>query len=164
MGLGKTIQAIGVINSDPTMVNVLVVCPASLKVNWARELNKWLVCKTSIAVANGLFPRAKVVIINYDILHKHRAAIDARQWDLLIVDEVSMVDGRLGEDIMQFGVPVLALGDPAQLPPVHGTGFFDTATPNVMLTGAESDPGYQVALSVCAALRRTRRPRTGAFA
>jgi len=41
-GLGKTIQAIGIINADPTMQHVLVVCPASLKNNWYRELKKWL--------------------------------------------------------------------------------------------------------------------------
>lgn len=53
---------------------------------------------------------------------------------LLVVDEVSMVDARLGEDILSFGKPVLVLGDPAQLPPVKGAGFFMTDRPNTMLT------------------------------
>jgi SNF2 family DNA or RNA helicase len=87
MGLGKTIEAIGVINADRSIKRVLVVCPASLKVNWARELNKWLVRATSIEIANGYFPDSEIVIINYDILIKYRAEIDLRQWDLLIVDE-----------------------------------------------------------------------------
>jgi SNF2 family DNA or RNA helicase len=91
MGLGKTIQAIGVINADPSIKTVLVVCPASLKVNWAREMNKWLVRRYNIAIANGELPQAEIVIINYDILNKHRAAIDARKWDLLIVDECHIV-------------------------------------------------------------------------
>src|SRR5919108_2623210 len=34
MGLGKTIQGIGLINCDPSAKKVLVVCPASLKINW----------------------------------------------------------------------------------------------------------------------------------
>lgn len=53
---------------------------------------------------------------------------------LVVIDEVSMVDGRIGEDLLSFGVPVLVLGDPAQLPPVKGAGFFMTESPEVMLT------------------------------
>ena len=88
MGLGKTIQAIGVINSDPSVNRVLVICPASLKLNWRRELQRWLTPPMGIAIANGgSFPEADVVVINYDILGKHRAAIDQVQWDILVVDE-----------------------------------------------------------------------------
>ena len=43
---------------------------------------------------------------------------------LIIIDECSMVDADLGRDLMSFGVPLLVLGDPAQLPPVSGGGFF----------------------------------------
>lgn len=53
---------------------------------------------------------------------------------LLIVDECSMLGPDLGEDLVRFGVPILVLGDPFQLPPISGQGFFDTATPEVMLT------------------------------
>lgn len=53
---------------------------------------------------------------------------------LLVVDEVSMVSGPMAKDILSFGVPVLALGDPAQLPPVDGEGFFTDAEPDIMLT------------------------------
>lgn len=53
---------------------------------------------------------------------------------LIVVDEVSMVDEKLGRDLLSFGKPVLVLGDPAQLPPVHGVGFFNTRDPEVMLT------------------------------
>jgi SWI/SNF-related matrix-associated actin-dependent regulator of chromatin subfamily A-like protein 1 len=95
MGLGKTIQAIGVINADPGIKFVLVVCPASLKINWSRELMKWLTRKYSIGIANGgALPATDIVIINYDILRKHRDALRkhrdalrARQWDVMIVDE-----------------------------------------------------------------------------
>ena len=53
---------------------------------------------------------------------------------LLIIDECSMVDKILAEDVLAFGVPVLVLGDPAQLPPVSGAGYFTNAEPDVMLT------------------------------
>lgn len=53
---------------------------------------------------------------------------------LLVVDEVSMVNERIGDDLLGFGVPLLVLGDPAQLPPVKGGGFFTDGAPNFMLT------------------------------
>ena len=45
-----------------------------------------------------------------------------------------MVDEELGRDLLSFGQPVLVLGDPAQLPPVKGGGFFTEGEPDVMLT------------------------------
>lgn len=54
--------------------------------------------------------------------------------DLLIVDECSMVGKALGEDLMSFGVKVLALGDPAQLPPVRDKPYFNMKNPDAMLT------------------------------
>ncbi|MEY4562335.1 MAG: ATP-binding protein, partial [Pseudomonadota bacterium] len=43
---------------------------------------------------------------------------------LVVVDEVSMVGEDLARDLLSFGSKVLVLGDPAQLPPVKGEGFF----------------------------------------
>ena len=54
--------------------------------------------------------------------------------DLVVIDEVSMVDQELGHDLLSFGTKVLVLGDPFQLPPVKGTGFFTEAEPDIMLT------------------------------
>lgn len=53
---------------------------------------------------------------------------------LLILDECSMVDRKLGEDVLSFGKKVLVLGDPAQLPPVAGGGFFTNVRPDILLT------------------------------
>ena len=58
----------------------------------------------------------------------------ASQADLIIIDECSMVDEELGRDLLSFKKPVLVLGDPAQLPPVKGGGFFTEGEPDVMLT------------------------------
>jgi exodeoxyribonuclease-5 len=58
----------------------------------------------------------------------------AAKADLIVIDECSMVDEELGRDLLSFGCPVLVLGDPAQLPPVKGGGFFTEAEPDVMLT------------------------------
>lgn len=57
-----------------------------------------------------------------------------REAALLVVDECSMVNEDMAMDILSFNTPVLVLGDPAQLPPVKGEGYFTEATPNVMLT------------------------------
>jgi exodeoxyribonuclease-5 len=57
-----------------------------------------------------------------------------RKASLLVVDECSMVDEEMARDILSFGCPVLVLGDPAQLPPIRGTGYFTDAQPDVMLT------------------------------
>lgn len=53
---------------------------------------------------------------------------------LIIIDECSMVDEDLAKDLMSFGKPILVLGDPGQLPPIKGTGYFTEAEPDVMLT------------------------------
>lgn len=50
------------------------------------------------------------------------------QCKLLIVDECSMIDRKLGEDLVKFNIPILLLGDPFQLPPVKGTGYFTANT------------------------------------
>ena len=65
-------------------------------------------------------------VLNHDSPAAHAA--------LIIIDECSMVDEELGRDLLSFGKPVLVLGDPAQLPPVKGGGFFTEAEPDIMLT------------------------------
>lgn len=88
MGLGKTIQGIGILNADASLKRVLVVCPASLKLNWAREIEKWSVRPLTVAIVNGQTNwTADVLIINYDILKKHHDALRMIKWDAMIVDE-----------------------------------------------------------------------------
>jgi len=65
------------------------------------------------------------------VLDPESSAADA---DLIVIDEVSMVDEQLGRDLLSFGVKVLVLGDPFQLPPVQGAGFFTADEPDIMLT------------------------------
>lgn len=57
-----------------------------------------------------------------------------RHADLLVCDEVSMVDARIGKDMESFGKKILVLGDPAQLPPVGGGGYFTNCKPDTLLT------------------------------
>ena len=93
MGLGKSVQAIGIINCTKDAKRVLVVCPASLKLNWYRELRTWLVNKElTVGIAQGgYWPDANIVIINYDIAAKHREAIDSFEWDVVVLDEAHYI-------------------------------------------------------------------------
>ena len=80
----------------------------------------------------------------------------ASKADLIVIDECSMVDAELGRDLLSFGVPVLVLGDPAQLPPVQGGasagGFFTEAEPDAMLTEvhrqAQGDPIIRLSMDI----------------
>jgi exodeoxyribonuclease-5 len=71
---------------------------------------------------------------------------------LIVVDECSMVDEQLGRDLMSFGTPILVLGDPAQLPPVQGGGFFTEHEPDHLLTEihrqARDNPIIRLAMDV----------------
>ncbi len=85
---GKTIQVIGRINVDPRVKTVLVICPASLRLNWRNELRKWLTRKFSMSVWTGKESEmADIVVINYDILTKYHDILRSRTWDLLVCDE-----------------------------------------------------------------------------
>ena len=72
--------------------------------------------------------------------------------DLVIIDEVSMVGEDLARDLLSFKKKILVLGDPAQLPPVSGEGFFTNAKPDVMLSDvhrqAEGSPIIQLATAI----------------
>jgi exodeoxyribonuclease-5 len=72
--------------------------------------------------------------------------------DLVVVDECSMVNEQMAKDLMSFGTKILVLGDPAQLPPVMGCGFFIQAEPDFMLTEihrqARGNPIIQLATRI----------------
>lgn len=71
---------------------------------------------------------------------------------LLVIDEVSMVDEELARDVLSFGCKVLVLGDPFQLPPVGGAGYFTVGEPDVMLTEihrqAQDNPIIRMSMDV----------------
>lgn len=92
MGLGKTIQTIGLINLDKNLNKILIIVPASLKINWNNELNKWLTRDLTISIANGNFDiNSNILIINYDLLKKYSEEILKFEYDLLILDESHFV-------------------------------------------------------------------------
>lgn len=75
MGLGKTVQGAVYLALKKNSVPALIVCPASLKMNWCREIEKWTHYKAYIIdgrnpqhLTKEFVDKYPVWIINYDIL------------------------------------------------------------------------------------------------
>ncbi len=82
---------------------------------------------------------------------------------LVIIDECSMVDGRMGEDLLSFGTKVLVLGDPAQLPPVGGAGFFTAREPDFMLTEIHRQARDNPIIELATQVRSKERLQAGCY-
>ena len=94
MGLGKSVQACGVINADPNIQRVLFVTTKSMTMTIYRELRKWLVRKLSIGIGDSQhFPSTDIVVINYHGLLKHKKRLEFF-WDLVVCDEVQNIANR----------------------------------------------------------------------
>ena len=78
---------------------------------------------------------------------------------LIIIDECSMVDEELGRDLLSFDIPVLVLGDPAQLPPIKGGGFFTSGQPDYMLTEVHRQAADSPIIRLATEIREGNRPR-----
>lgn len=95
-GTGKTIQVCGLLNyfdADPKL-NVLIVCPSSLVLNWLRELKTWLVRNRMVGIADGGgTPDSEIVIVNYEMLYRPKTfeALHRREWDFIIIDEAHRI-------------------------------------------------------------------------
>jgi SNF2 family DNA or RNA helicase len=87
-GLGKTVQALAALEADGAYPAV-VICPASLKLNWERETRRWLPHReVSVVTGTGATPKlAEITILNYDIVHAHRARLSLARPKALVLDE-----------------------------------------------------------------------------
>ena len=97
MGLGKTTATI-IAALECGVKKILIICPASLKINWQREIENYT--DRSVFICEGKkFPTdQEFVIINYDILKnfydpkvKEKSLIENYGFDLVIMDEAHMV-------------------------------------------------------------------------
>jgi len=94
------------------------------------------------------------------VLNEESLAAKAR---LVIIDECSMVDAELGRDLLSFGKPVLVLGDPAQLPPVKGGGFFTDAEPDIMLSDVHRQAADNPIIRLSMEVREGGRLKLGTY-
>lgn len=86
-----------------------------------------------------------------------------RDADLLVVDECSMVGDEMAQDLLSFGVKVLVLGDPAQLPPVKGSGYFTEARPDVLLTEIHRQARDNPIIDLATRIREGRSLEVGEY-
>jgi SWI/SNF-related matrix-associated actin-dependent regulator of chromatin subfamily A-like protein 1 len=87
-GLGKTVEALAALEADDAFPAV-VICPASLKLNWEREAARWLPHRSVALVQGkgGVLPSADITILNYEIVAAHRDALARRRPRALVLDE-----------------------------------------------------------------------------
>ncbi|HEY4997370.1 MAG TPA: DEAD/DEAH box helicase, partial [Solirubrobacteraceae bacterium] len=89
-GLGKTIEALATLEAAEAYPAV-VVCPASLKLNWMRELGRWLPQRSAQALTgNGVgeeIAEAEITIVNYDILAPRLEQLQRLDPQALVLDE-----------------------------------------------------------------------------
>jgi len=102
MGLGKTTSAI-IASMESGAKKVLIICPASLKINWQREIENYSDKKTLIVEGKKWGSTFDYYIINYDIIKNYhsmesvalgeeiRQPILKEKFDLVIIDEAHYI-------------------------------------------------------------------------
>jgi SWI/SNF-related matrix-associated actin-dependent regulator 1 of chromatin subfamily A len=97
MGLGKTTSTI-IASLESGSKKVLIICPATLKINWKREIENYSDKTVFIAESKNFSTEADFVIINYDIIKnfhdtkkKNESQVLASNFDLVIIDEAHYI-------------------------------------------------------------------------
>lgn len=142
-GLGKTAQSAKVVadiilhfldrhipNNNRANSKILIVCPASLKLNWQKELFQWcnaIYAKTDIQVIGSskdwIGAESQIVIVNYDLVTKEhiRSQIEKAKFYVCVCDEahylknakalrtkaVAAIMKKMNYNIALTGTPVL---------------------------------------------------------
>lgn len=100
MGLGKTIQGIGVaemLAMESDIKKVLVICPASLKSQWANEITRFsgrsfqIVAGPSAERTEQYRGEAFFTLCNYEQVLRDLSSIEQTEWDLIILDEAQRI-------------------------------------------------------------------------
>ncbi len=100
MGLGKTVQAIAsavLLKQLRGIEHVLVVCPASLKHQWAREIRRFTSLSAQVIEGNPIQRRDLYRdpqffnIMNYELVHYDEEQLMRRRFDLIILDEAQRI-------------------------------------------------------------------------
>ena len=97
MGLGKTAQSLAWLAMHKEKRPVIVICPASVKVNWGREIDKWIPDTPFQIINSGkdeIEEDKEVYIINYDLLRKHEESLIEVGASVVILDEATYIKER----------------------------------------------------------------------
>jgi SWI/SNF-related matrix-associated actin-dependent regulator 1 of chromatin subfamily A len=97
MGLGKTTSTI-IAALETGAKKILIICPATLKINWKREIENYTDRTVYIAEGKNFSDKEDFVIINYDIIknfhdtkRKNESQILGANFDLVVVDEAHYI-------------------------------------------------------------------------
>ena len=99
MGVGKTVELIAYINAmnaqRRVLRRILVVVPPIVRINWARELEKWLCDRHhAVGIAMDEWPETDIVVVGYSMTMKFEREIVDTKWDLVVLDEAHNVANR----------------------------------------------------------------------
>ena len=151
MGLGKTTSAI-IASLESGAKKILIICPASLKINWQREIENYSDKKTLIVEGRKWGSTFNYYIINYDIVKNYHSTetpeigqentnlIDNEKFDLAIVDEAHYISNttaqrtKLINDILK-NIPKVWLltGTPMTSKPINYYNLLRIVNSNVTL-------------------------------
>lgn len=83
---------------------------------------------------------------------------ELEELDVIVLDECSMIGRELWRDLLGFGRPILAIGDPGQLPPIEGTSPITEHEPDAMLEEILRQAEGSEILDLATAVRQGERP------
>jgi SNF2 family DNA or RNA helicase len=98
-GLGKTIETLAWIQLHRDRIPVIIVCPASLKLNWEREIITWIP-NPKIEILSGKTPyktKGDILIINYDIVSSWIEELRRRKPQILVLDEAHKIKSNAAQ-------------------------------------------------------------------
>ncbi len=125
-GLGKTAQALLAANVTGSYP-LLVVVPNVVKVNWAREVEKWTPSRVSTVVHGDgadIDAFADVVIVNYEVLDRHVAWLSRRGFKGMVVDEAHFIknkDSQRSKNVQALSKSIRAVTPKALMIALTGT-------------------------------------------
>jgi hypothetical protein len=125
-GLGKTAQALLAANVTGSYP-LLVVVPNVVKVNWAREVEKWTPHRVSTVVHGDgadIDAFADVVIVNYEVLDRHVTWLSRRGFKGMVVDEAHFIknkDSQRSKNVQSLSKSIRAVTPKALMIALTGT-------------------------------------------
>lgn len=103
MGLGKTVEAIAMMLSKAEEGAMLVVCPASVLLNWQAEISRFAPALNPILIHQNdgnrqeLIDKATsfdVIITTYGLLHIESEAFASKEWRMVVLDEAHSIKNK----------------------------------------------------------------------
>ena len=131
MGLGKTVQALALVEAFKEARPVLIVTPSSLKIQWAEAIHEWLrVTEDKVSVVNTGKDKAcldnRFVIISYDFIPKMQQLLKEKNFQMIICDEAHYIKNHKAKRsreslplLQQAKHVVLLTGTPALARPIE---------------------------------------------